>query len=48
MPTPLPFGSYITEAQSLISNFGLLPVIMASTIIGLGAFLLRRMRAAAR
>lgn len=38
----------ITAAQGLLTDFGVLPLIFASAIIALGAFLLRRVRSASR
>lgn len=46
--TPMPFADYITAATGLITDFGLLPIIIATAVIGLGGFLLRKVRAASR
>lgn len=45
---PTTSADFITLATGLVNDFGLLPLIMATAVIGLGTFLLRKARSAAR
>lgn len=48
MPTPIPYDQLITESTALVSDFGLMTALIATVVISLAAYLLKRMRSAAR
>lgn len=41
-------SEFVTAAQDLITSFGLMAIIVATAIISLAAYLLRRVRSASR
>jgi len=48
MPTPIPYDALITSSTELVSDFGMLGVLVATMVISLAGYLLKRMRSAAR
>ena len=48
MSDPASSSEFITAATGLVNDFGLMPLILATAVIGLGTFLLRKARSAAR
>ena len=41
-------SDFITEAFNLLNTFGVMPIIFASAVAGIGAFLFRRIRNAVK
>ncbi len=41
-------SDFITEAFNLLNTFGVMPIVLAGAVAGLGAFLLRRIRSAVK
>ncbi len=48
MADPVTALDFVQASIDLITGFGLMPVVMATAIIGLGSFLLRKARSGAR
>jgi hypothetical protein len=49
MPTAVTtYSDFITAGTELLTDFGLLPVVMASAVIGVAFVLMRRAKSAAR
>lgn len=49
MPTEVAgYADFITAGTQLLTDFGLLPVVMASAVIGTAFVLMRRAKSAAR
>lgn len=46
--TPIPYGEVLTQSTAFIEDFNLFPFIIAFAIAGLGTWLFRRVKAAAR
>ena len=47
-PTPVPYETLVTDGIGLINDLGLITIILAGAVIGLGAWLLGRVRRAVR
>jgi len=46
--TPMTSADYLTDAKTMIDDFNLTPLIVATAVVAIAAMLIKRMRSAAR
>ncbi|MEA4907689.1 MAG: hypothetical protein VB089_08715 [Anaerolineaceae bacterium] len=48
LQTPVPYTDYVTQSAGLVNDLGMMPVIAAGAVIGLGIWLFSRAKRGAR